>query len=66
MEKTKNDLLLSETEKDLLLEVLISQNYVKELVSCEITDIECGVKKTEEARIKKLNDLFDRIVDAGL
>jgi hypothetical protein len=66
VEKIKKGLLLSETEKDLLLEVLISQNYVKEIVSCELTDIECGIKKTEEARTKKLNQLFDRLVDAGL
>jgi hypothetical protein len=62
----KKSLQLSATEKELLLEVLVSQNYVREIVSCELTDIECGIKNTEESRIKELNKLYDRIVDAGL
>jgi hypothetical protein len=63
--KIKAD-LFSETDQKLLLDVLFSQRYAKEIVSCELTDIESGNKKTEEARIKKLNELFDRLVEAGL
>jgi hypothetical protein len=60
------DVVLSSEEKDLLLEVLFEQRYAKELVGCEISDIERGEKQLVEVRMRMLNQLFDRLDKAGL
>jgi hypothetical protein len=52
---------LSAEEQKLLLDVLFTQHYALEIISCELADIENGDKQVEEARYKKLVNLYDRI-----
>lgn len=57
---------LSVEDKELLLDVLVGQSYALEVISCEIADIESGIKLVDENRIRLLNDLYDRLSKAGL
>lgn len=65
MTKLKNT-NLTETEKDLLLEVLFSQQYALEIVGSEIADIESGRKDSDESRLRQINALFDRLRKRGM
>lgn len=48
-------------EQKLLIEALLSQNYVIELLSSELNDIESGVKIKDEHAYKQLKSLFERL-----
>nr|WP_090851315.1 antirepressor AbbA [Litchfieldia salsa] len=52
---------LSGDEKDLLLEILFSQNYALELLCCEFVDIENGDKKISIEEYKKFTQLFEKL-----
>jgi hypothetical protein len=62
----KFELILSKSDKDLLLEVLFAQKYASEVISCEISDVESGQKKADAERMKKLQELFDKLQDSKL
>ncbi|WP_078381081.1 antirepressor AbbA [Sutcliffiella halmapala] len=51
----------TEEEKELLVSLLISTNFAKELVVNEINDIEIGEKKLESNTYIKLVQLYDKI-----
>lgn len=57
---------LTEEERELLLEVILEQRYASEVVSCELTDIETGVKNSEEERVRELNSLLLRLHKVGV
>ncbi|OEH94247.1 antirepressor AbbA [Bacillus solimangrovi] len=59
-------LSLSKEEESLLVEVLLEQSYAIEVVCSQISDVEKGNKSVDEAKIKKLNALYDRLVKAGV
>ncbi|ANB58687.1 antirepressor AbbA family protein [Anoxybacillus sp. B7M1] len=52
---------LSLDEQMLLLDVLFTQQYALEIISCELSDIERGYKYVDEARHQKLVQLYHRI-----
>ncbi|MBA2874169.1 antirepressor AbbA [Thermaerobacillus caldiproteolyticus] len=52
---------LTPEEQKLLLDVLFTQHYALELISCELADIENGNKQVEEERYKQLMHLYYRI-----
>ncbi|WP_027408304.1 antirepressor AbbA [Anoxybacteroides tepidamans] len=54
---------LSLDEQTLLLDVLFTQQYALELISCEIADMESGYKQVDEARYRSLMKLYRRIVE---
>ncbi|KFN03597.1 antirepressor AbbA [Bacillus clarus] len=56
---------LTKEEESLLLDILFQQNYASEIVAVEITDIECGLKKTDVAQYRKLTRLFYRLKNEG-
>ncbi|HSH25807.1 MAG TPA: antirepressor AbbA [Massilibacterium sp.] len=59
------DLPLSPKEQFLLLEVLFKQQYAKEIISCEISDIENGYKDACDSRMKALHSLYIRLDEQG-
>jgi hypothetical protein len=52
---------LSPMDEALLLEVLYDQDYALELISCEITDIETGMKNVSPERYRHLVELFEQL-----
>ena len=48
-------------EEMLLLDLLFSQKYALELVSCEMTDIENGNKKVTKDEYRKLTKIFEKL-----
>ncbi|MGC4377767.1 antirepressor AbbA [Fictibacillus sp. Mic-4] len=62
----KRTIVLSDQEKELLVDVLLNQRYAKELVSSELAEIELGLKGSEERRTRQLNDLLVRLHNAGV
>ncbi len=62
MEGDRNHMVsFTEEEKELLVSLLISTNFAKELVVNEINDIEIGEKKLESNTYIKLVQLYDKI-----
>jgi Antirepressor AbbA len=53
---------LSHEEQILLLDVLFTQQYALDLVSCELADIENGEKQVDEKRYQQLLRLYDRLL----
>ena len=53
---------LSYEEQILLLDILFTQQYALELVSCELADIEYGEKQVDEKRYQQLLRLYDRLL----
>lgn len=51
----------NEEEKELLIALLISTNFAKELVASVINDMETGDKKLESSTYKKLIKIYDKI-----
>jgi uncharacterized protein YqiB (DUF1249 family) len=51
----------NEEEKELLIALLISTNFAKELVASVINDMEMGEKKLESSTYKKLIKIYDKI-----
>ncbi|WP_062199351.1 antirepressor AbbA [Massilibacterium senegalense] len=56
---------LSTKEQSLLLDVLFRQQYAKEVVSCEISDIESGFKTVDDVEMKDLHSLYIRLEKEG-
>jgi hypothetical protein len=54
-----NSYVLSKEDEQLLLEILLSQQYAFELISCEITDIENGFKQVDMMKFEQLKKLYD-------
>jgi hypothetical protein len=68
MSKIQNSNLtsnLTNEEKELLVDALLTQRYALEVVGSEISDLESGRKQVDESRLKKLNDLYSRLAKAG-
>ncbi|KYD29758.1 antirepressor AbbA [Geobacillus sp. NFOSA3] len=53
---------LSHEEQILLLDILFTQQYALDLVSCELADIENGEKQVDEKRYQQLLRLYDRLL----
>lgn len=53
---------LSYEEQILLLDILFTQQYALELVSCELADIENGEKQVDEKRYQQLLRLYNRLL----
>ncbi|MGD6833117.1 antirepressor AbbA [Bacillus haimaensis] len=51
----------NEEEKELLIELLISTNFAKELVASVINDMEMGEKKLVSSTYKKLIEIYDKV-----
>lgn len=49
---------LSKADEQLLLEILNSQGYAFELVSCEIADIENGLKQVDSVKLEQIKKLY--------
>jgi hypothetical protein len=49
-------------EELMLLDILFSQKYALELVSCELSDIENGDKKVTVEEYQKLTKIFDKLL----
>jgi hypothetical protein len=54
--------ILSHEEQILLLDILFTQQYALDLVSCELADIENGEKQVDEKRYQQLLRLYDRLL----
>ncbi|MBD1381283.1 antirepressor AbbA [Metabacillus arenae] len=52
---------LTEEEKEMLVGLLLDNQYALELLSSEINDIENGNKKVNQRQYQKLLTLYDRI-----
>lgn len=63
MDKLKE---LSIEERELLLNVMLKQNYAKELLSSEIADIENHPSADDEKKLRQLYQLYDRLSKLGL
>ncbi|WP_143415885.1 antirepressor AbbA [Geobacillus sp. E263] len=53
---------LSYEEQILLLDILFTQQYALDLVSCELADIENGEKQVDEKQYQQLLRLYDRLL----
>lgn len=45
-------------DEQLLLEILKSQSYAFELIACELSDIENGLKEVDLEKLKQLKELY--------
>jgi hypothetical protein len=52
---------LTEEDKELLVEALLSQGYAYEIVDSELKDLEYELKPGLEERLKKLNVLLKKL-----
>jgi Antirepressor AbbA len=59
--KYKERLNLSEEDKELLVEALLSQGYAYEVVDSELKDLEYELKPGYEAKMRKLNVLLKKL-----
>jgi MinD-like ATPase involved in chromosome partitioning or flagellar assembly len=48
-------------EKELLVDLLLSQNYAIEIVCAELSDIENGLKTVDLNRFEQLTSLYDKL-----
>ncbi|MGE7860497.1 antirepressor AbbA [Bacillus mobilis] len=61
----KREVVLTEEEESLLLDILFQQNYASEILAVELTDIENGLKRTDVMQYKKITRLFYRLKNKG-
>ncbi|MCM3718031.1 antirepressor AbbA [Fictibacillus phosphorivorans] len=59
--KYKEKLNLSDEDKQLLVEALLSQGYAYEIVDSELKDLEYELKPSHEDKMKKLNVLLKKL-----
>lgn len=59
--KNKERLNLSEEDKELLVEVLLSQGYAYEIVDSELKDLEYELKPGYESKMRELNVLLKKL-----
>jgi hypothetical protein len=59
--KYKEKLNLTDEDKDLLVEALLSQRYAYEVVDSELKDLEYELKPGYESKMKKLNVLLKKL-----
>ncbi|MBY6035094.1 antirepressor AbbA [Fictibacillus nanhaiensis] len=52
---------LSDEEKELLIEALLSQGYAYEVVDSELSDLEYELKPGYESKMRKLNVLLKKL-----
>jgi hypothetical protein len=59
--KYKERLNLSDEDKELLVEALLSQGYAYEVVDSELKDLEYELKPGYESKMRKLNILLKKL-----
>jgi Antirepressor AbbA len=59
--KYKERLNLSDEDKELLVEALLSQGYAYEVVDSELKDLEYELKPGYESKMRKLNTLLKKL-----
>jgi hypothetical protein len=59
--KYKERLNLSDEDKELLVEALLSQGYAYEVVDSELKDLEYELKPGYESKMRKLNVLLKKL-----
>ncbi|OOE13994.1 antirepressor AbbA [Fictibacillus arsenicus] len=59
--KYKEKLNLSDEDKELLVEALLSQGYAYEVVDSELKDLEYELKPGYESKMRKLNVLLKKL-----
>jgi hypothetical protein len=59
--KYKEKLNLTDEDKDLLVEALLSQRYAYEVVDSELKDLEYELKPGYESKMRKLNVLLKKL-----
>jgi hypothetical protein len=59
--KYKEKLNLTDEDKDLLVEALLSQGYAYEVVDSELKDLEYELKPGYESQMRKLNILLKKL-----
>lgn len=64
--KVLNSTMLTDEEKERLLNIVFSQNYALELVRCELADIENGDKRVSTQAYRELTNLYDKLDDGIL
>ncbi len=52
---------LTEDEKELLIEALLSQGYAYEVVDSELKDLEYELKPDYESKVRRLNGLLKKL-----
>lgn len=52
---------LTDEEKELLVESLLSQGYAYEIVDSELKDLEYELKPGYESKVRKLNSLLKKL-----
>ncbi|KZE64667.1 hypothetical protein AWM68_11045 [Fictibacillus phosphorivorans] len=57
--KTKNN--LTDEDKELLIDALLSQGYAYEVVDSELKDLEYELKPEYESKVRKLNGLLRKL-----
>ncbi|RSK26849.1 antirepressor AbbA [Bacillus sp. HMF5848] len=54
---------LTNDERELLLECLFNQKVAIDIVSAEISDMECERKQLDELKVKQLSSLYYRLCE---
>jgi Antirepressor AbbA len=57
----KQKFKLSDEEKQLLADALLSQGYAYEILDSELNDLEYDLKPGYEPKIRKLNELLKKL-----
>ncbi|ANC78238.1 antirepressor AbbA [Fictibacillus phosphorivorans] len=52
---------LTDEEKELLIEALLSQGYAYEVVDSELKDLEYELKPDHESKVRRLNSLLKKL-----
>ncbi|MBN3556530.1 antirepressor AbbA [Fictibacillus nanhaiensis] len=52
---------LTDEEKELLIEALLSQGYAYEVVDSELKDLEYELKPDQESKVRRLNSLLKKL-----
>lgn len=52
---------LTDDEKELLIEALLSQGYAYEVVDSELKDLEYELKPDYESKVRRLNGLLKKL-----
>jgi hypothetical protein len=61
----QENLRLTEEEKNLLVDLLFEQNYAAEILACQLSDIETGLKTADIVQYQKITSLYARLKGAG-
>ncbi|MBO9130351.1 antirepressor AbbA [Bacillus sp. 165] len=61
----QESLYLTEEEKNLLVDLLFEQNYAVEILACQLSDIETGLRTTDIMQYQKITALYARLKGAG-